>query len=50
MRIKVIGDQVKQEVGGDPGDPAMFGLTHRSGCLPQPKVHSIMARRDCDMP
>jgi hypothetical protein len=46
---QVIGDQIEDEVGGDATYAAMFGLARRivPCCLPQPKMHSITARRDC---
>jgi hypothetical protein len=28
----------------------MFGLAHGPVLLAQPKMHSIIGRRDCDMP
>jgi hypothetical protein len=47
---QVIGDQIEQEVGGDASDATMFGLAHGAMLLPHPKMHSTIARRDCDMP
>ena len=47
---QVVGDQIEQEVGGDAADAAMLVLRIVPCCLPQPKMHSIIARRDCDMP
>ena len=47
---QVIGDQIEQEVGGDAAMPRCLVLRMVPCCLPQPKMHSVIARRDCDMP
>ena len=45
---QVIGDEVEQEVGGYTSDAAVLGLAHGAVELAPPKMHSIIARRDCD--
>jgi hypothetical protein len=46
---QIIADQIEQEVSADPSNPAMLGFAIVPCCLPQPKMHSILARRVCDM-
>ena len=43
---KIVGDEVEQEVACDAVKAAMPGLRMVPCCLPQPKMHSIIARRD----
>ena len=47
---QVIGNQIEQEVGGDASMPRRLVLRMVPCCLPHPKMHSTIARRDCDMP
>jgi hypothetical protein len=47
---QIVGDQIEHEIDSDTGYAAMFGLALVPCCLPQPKMHSVIARRDCDMP
>ena len=46
---QVVGDQIEHEIGSDLGYAAMFGLAHRAVLFAQPKMHSIIARHDCDI-
>ena len=46
---QIVGDEIEQEVGGDPADAAMLGLAHGAVLLAPTEIHSIIARRDCDM-
>ena len=46
---QIVGDQVEQEIGGNGGDAAVV-LRIVPCCLPQPKMHSVIARHDCEMP
>ena len=47
---QVIGDQIEQKIGGDGSDAAVFGLAHGAVVLAPSKMHSVIARRICDMP
>ena len=51
MQDKVIGDQIEQEVDDDAEQlPRCLVLRMVPCCLPDAKMHSTIARRDCDMP
>lgn len=47
---QVIGDQIELEVGGDASEAPVLVLRMVPCCLPHPKMHSTIARRDCNMP
>ena len=47
---QVVGDQVEHEIGATRQMTRCFVLRIVPCCLPQPKMHSIIARRDCGMP
>jgi hypothetical protein len=47
---EIVGNQIEQKVGRDASGASMFGLAHGSVLLAHPKMHSAMARHDCDMP
>ena len=46
---QIVADQIEQQVSADPSKSATLGLRIVPCRLPQPKMHSIMARRVCDM-
>jgi hypothetical protein len=45
---EIVGDEVEQEVAADAAKTSMSVLRIVPCSLPQPKMHSIIARRDCD--
>ena len=48
MRTEIVSDEIEQEVACDTSDASVSCLAHGAVQFAQPKMHSIIGRRDCE--